>query len=62
MGQEFEEQVYDAVCMAMGEAVWQLAVSGEIISQEAILIKVFELSEIQLGIAESVALSILITI
>lgn len=62
MEQEFEKQVYDAACMAMGEAVWQLAVSGEIISQEAILIKVFELSEIQLGIAESVALSILITI
>ena len=43
MEQEFEEQVYDAACRAMGEAVWQLLASGELVTQETVAIKIVEL-------------------
>lgn len=36
MEQEFEAQAYDAVCRAMGEAVWQLIATGQVVSREAI--------------------------
>ncbi|WP_278496120.1 hypothetical protein [Pantoea vagans] len=56
---EFETQAHDAACMAMGEAVWQLIVTGEIVSQEAIARMVVELSERRPDLAESIALSVL---
>lgn len=55
----FEEQVYNAACMAMGEAVWQLVNSGETVTQEAIARKVVELTERQPDIASSTAVSVL---
>ncbi|MBT8498164.1 hypothetical protein DH20_22310 [Pantoea agglomerans] len=58
MEQEFEAQAYDAVCRAMGEAVWQLIATGQAVSQEAIARMVVELSEWRPGLAESIALSV----
>ncbi|WP_191923873.1 hypothetical protein [Pantoea agglomerans] len=45
MEQEFEAQAYDAACMAMGVAVWQLIVTGQAVSQEAIASMILVLSE-----------------
>lgn len=59
MEQEFEEQAYDAACSAMGEAVWQLVVSGETVSQEAIARMILKLSEQRPELGESIALSVL---
>ncbi|WLO83414.1 hypothetical protein NHB29_11920 [Pantoea agglomerans] len=59
MDQIFEEQAYGAACMTMGEAVWQLIVTGETVSQEAIARMVVELSECRTELAESIALSVL---
>jgi len=59
MEQEFEAQAHAAACMAMGEAVWQLIATGEIVSQEAIARMVVELSERRTELAESIALSVL---
>ncbi|MFK3934057.1 hypothetical protein ACI2JB_10715 [Pantoea agglomerans] len=55
----FEEQAYDAACMAMGAAVWQLIATGEMIWREAIARMVVELSERRPELAESIALSVL---
>lgn len=60
MEQEFEAQAYDAACMAMGEAVWQLVASGEKVSQEAIGRMMIELSKKRLDLADSIALSVLL--
>ncbi|WNK65700.1 hypothetical protein RM156_12495 [Pantoea agglomerans] len=55
----FEEQTYDAACMAMGEAVWQLIAIGQTVSQEAIARMVVELSEGRPDLGDSIALSVL---
>lgn len=59
MEQEFEAQAYDAACMAMGEAVWQLVAAGEPVTQEAIAKMVVALSERRDDLAASIALSVL---
>jgi len=59
MDNGFEEQAHDAACMVMGEAVWQLIATGEMVSQEAIARIVVELSERRTELAESIALSVL---
>jgi len=58
MDNEFEEQVHDAACMVMGEAVWQLIATGETVSQEAIARMILQLSERRTDLAESIALSV----
>lgn len=55
----FEEQAHDAACMAIGEAVWQLIVTGETVSQEAIARMILQLSERRPDLADSIALSVL---
>lgn len=60
MEKGFEAQVYDAACMAMGEAVWQLIATGETVSQEAMARMVVELSEGRTDLASSIALSVLL--
>jgi transketolase C-terminal domain/subunit len=59
MEQEVEAQAYDAVCRAMGEAVWQLIATGQAVSHEAIAIMVVELAEWRPNLTESIALSVL---
>lgn len=59
MEQEFEAQAYDAACMAMGVAVWQLIVTGQTVSQETIAGMVVELSQHRPDVADSIALSVL---
>lgn len=55
----FEEQAYDAACRAMGEAVWQLIVTGQTVSQEAIVRMVLKQSERRSDLAVSIALSVI---
>lgn len=59
MEQEFDAQAYEAVCMTMGEAVWQIVASGEMISQEAIARMILQLSEQKPDLVNSIALSVL---
>jgi hypothetical protein len=59
MDNGFEEQAHDAACVVMGEAVWQLIATGEMVSQEAIARMVVDLSERRAELAESIALSVL---
>lgn len=59
MEQEFEAQVYDAACMAIGEAVWQLVVAGEQVTPETIANTILVLSERPDDLAASIALSVL---
>ena len=59
MKKGFEEQAHDAACMAMGEAVWQLIVTGQTVSQEAISRTVLELSDRAPDLSVSIALSVL---
>lgn len=59
MEKGFEAQAYDAACMAMGEAVWQLVSSGQRVTQEAIARKIVELSKRRPDLADSIALSVL---
>ncbi|MGC0781879.1 hypothetical protein [Pantoea agglomerans] len=59
MDQDFEAQAYDAVCMKMGEAVWQLIITGQTVSQEALARVILELSEEHQELAGSIALSVL---
>jgi|GEM_PF-2295324 len=56
----FEEQVHDAVCKAIGEAVWQLVTIGEQLTPDAIARKIVVLSEHRDGLAASIALSVLL--
>jgi len=58
MDSGFEEQAHDAACMVMGEAVWQLIVTGETVSQAAIATMILQLSERRTDLAESIALSV----
>jgi len=60
MEQEFEAQAYDAACMAMGEARWQLVPAGETVTQETIARMIVELSEIRPELADSIVLSVLL--
>lgn len=59
MTQEFEQQLHDAACRAMGDAVWQLMAAGEPVTQETIAGMVVELSERRDDLAASIALSVL---
>jgi len=59
MDNGFEEQAHDAACMVMGEAVWQLIVTGQTVSQEAIARTVMELSDRAPNLSVSIALSVL---
>lgn len=59
MDNGFEEQAHDAACMVMGEAVWQLIVTGQTVSQEAIAKTVMELSDRAPDLSVSIALSVL---
>lgn len=56
----FEEQAYEAVCMAMGEAVWQLVSLGEAVTPEAIANMILMTSERRDNLANSIALSVLL--
>lgn len=59
MEQTFEEQVHNAACRVMGEAVWQLIATGQTVSQEAIVNMIVMLAERRLNLEDSVALSVL---
>lgn len=59
MGNGFEEQAYEAACMAMGAAFWQLIAMGQAVSQDAIAGMMVELSEGRPDLADSIALSVL---
>jgi len=59
MTQEFEEQVYDAACMAIGEAVWHLVSSGQWVTQDSIADMIVALSARRDDLATSIALSVL---
>ncbi|WP_368656578.1 hypothetical protein [Pantoea agglomerans] len=56
----FEEQAYDAVCMTMGEAVWQLMTTGEQLTPDAIARMILVLSKHCDDLAVSIALSVLL--
>jgi hypothetical protein len=60
MEQEFEEQAYDATCRIMGEAVWQLVVVREPVTQETIARMVVALLERRDDLVASIALSVLL--
>lgn len=55
----FEEQAYEAACMAMGAAVWQLVSSEEAVTPEAIANMILKLSVRRDDLAISIALSVL---
>jgi len=59
MEQEFEAQAYDAACMAMGEAVWQLIAEGGSVSIETIASMILILSDHRPDLGDSIALSVL---
>ncbi|MGJ0478676.1 hypothetical protein [Pantoea agglomerans] len=59
MGNKFEKQAYEAACMAMGGAVWQLVNSKEAVTPEAIANMILKLSERRVDLAASIALSVL---
>lgn len=60
MKNEFEKQAYDAVCMAMGEAVWQLMTTGEQLTPDAIARMILVHSERRYDLVASIALSALL--
>jgi len=60
MGNGFEEQAYEAACIAMGAAVWQLVSSKEAVTPEAIANMIMKLSERRDDLAVSIALSVLL--
>lgn len=55
----FEEQAYEAACMAMGAAVWQLVSSEEAVTPDAIANMILKLSVRRDDLAISIALSVL---
>lgn len=59
MEQDFEAQAYEAACILMGEAIWQLIDSGHTVSQEAIARMIVELSEKRANLVSSIALAVL---
>ena len=62
MEQEFEAQAYDAVCRAMGEAVWQLVAGGEPVRPDNIASRILALSERHYDLSISIALSVLLQV
>jgi len=60
MGNGFEEQVYDAACMATGEAVWQLVSTSKNVTPETIANMILKLSERRDELAISMALAVLL--
>ncbi|MGC1034173.1 hypothetical protein [Pantoea agglomerans] len=60
MEQEFEAQVYDAVCNIIGEAVWQLIVAGEPVMPDTLTSMISKLSGRRADLAASIALSVLL--
>jgi len=60
MGNGFEKQVYDAVCMAMGAAVWELVSTGEQLTQDDIARMILMHSEHGYDLVASIALSVLL--
>lgn len=60
MGNGFEEQAYDAACMTMGAAVWQLVSTSENVTPETIANIILMLSERRDNLATSIALSVLL--
>ncbi|MFN2095178.1 hypothetical protein ACKVM9_002928 [Pantoea agglomerans] len=60
MEQEFEAQAYDAVCRAIGEAVWQLVIGGEPVRADNIASRILALLEHRDDLAASIALSVLL--
>jgi len=60
MGNGFEEQAYDAACMAMGAAVWQLVSTSKNVTPETIANMILTLSERHDDLAVSIALSVLL--
>lgn len=56
----FEEQAYEAACMAMGDPVWQLVSLGEAVTPEAIANMILMNLERRDGLANSIALSVLL--
>ncbi|WP_397322253.1 hypothetical protein [Pantoea agglomerans] len=59
MEKEFEEQAHDAACRIMGEAIWQLVITSQSVSQEAIARMILELSDEPQTLGVSIALSVL---
>lgn len=59
MKSNFEENVYNAACKTIGEAVWQLVIMGEKVTQETVMGMILELSPYRLELAESIALTVL---
>lgn len=59
MESNFEERAYDAACMIMGEAVWQLVSKGEQLTPDAVARTIVVLSEHRYDLAASIALSVL---
>jgi len=59
MKNDFAENLYNAACNTIGEAVWQLVASGETVTQEMIADMIVMLSKEHSGLAESIALSVL---
>ncbi|MGP6463293.1 hypothetical protein [Pantoea agglomerans] len=60
MKNDFAENVYNAACNRIGEAVWKLVASGETVTQEAIARTIVVLSEHRDDLAASIALSVLL--
>lgn len=60
MGNGFEEQAYDAACMAMGAAIWQPVSTGKAVSPEAIANMILSFSESRADLAVSIALAVLL--
>lgn len=56
----FEEQAYEAACMAMGAAVWELVSTGEQLTQYDIARMILMHSEHRDDLATSIALSVLL--
>lgn len=56
----FEEQAYEAACMAMGAAVWQLVAGGQTLTAHAIAEMILALSERRDDLAGSITLSVLL--
>lgn len=60
MKQEFEALAYDAACMIIGEAVWQLMIIEVTVSLENIARMILGLCERRDDLAVSIALSVLL--
>lgn len=59
MTQKFEQQLHDAACRSMGEAVWHLVSTGQLVTQDSIADMIVVLSSRRDDLATSIALSVL---